>query len=482
MTRNVVLIVLDTVRKDYFDRFAPRLQGLSDVTLTECRATSTWSVPSHVSMFSGELPHQHGAHAESFTAAFDFQTGLADGTRFFTDDLSDHRSIGISSNIYMNEHFGFDEFFDAFFDHSIGSHKYTSLFPDAASRFDPPEGFETSRARWLYYLQHAVRQEYPLKSLANGLWRLVGDWVEELPIADLTDDGAAMNAHRAIKEAETSSEPFFLFLNFMDAHTPLRNVRAYDQHLHSASNRWSSNQYDRWTLLNDGSPDAEYTRNYRQLYGAAIDYLDRTMADLIEDLHEVTENDTTMIITADHGHNLGYESEAGLFHHTASTSEGVMHVPFEIVNPPSGAPSKITKLVSHTELADLVRALAADEWPAGLGEMEWIGAENVGFLGKTDPAESGLADPRYWNRMIRCAYNGAEKYEWDSLGESYHYQLDPGDPCEQELLEEDCEVPSEAMGLFEVGLMEYKDVWETKHQDLGFDAQTRGQLKELGYL
>jgi len=60
--RNVVLIVLDTVRKDYFDEYAYRLQDRSDVTFSNCRAASSWSVPSHASMITGELPHVHGIH------------------------------------------------------------------------------------------------------------------------------------------------------------------------------------------------------------------------------------------------------------------------------------------------------------------------------------------------------------------------------------------------------------------------------------
>jgi len=54
--RNVVVICLDTVRKDYFDRYAPRLQDRADVIYDQCRAVSSWSVPSHASMFDRGAP------------------------------------------------------------------------------------------------------------------------------------------------------------------------------------------------------------------------------------------------------------------------------------------------------------------------------------------------------------------------------------------------------------------------------------------
>ena len=60
MTRNVVLVCLDTVRKDYFDEYATRLQKLCDVSFEQCRAASSCSVRSHASFMTGELPYRHG--------------------------------------------------------------------------------------------------------------------------------------------------------------------------------------------------------------------------------------------------------------------------------------------------------------------------------------------------------------------------------------------------------------------------------------
>lgn len=61
-SRNVVLIVLDTVRKDFFDDYAPRLQEKADNSFDRCYAPSSWTIPSHASMLTGDLPHQHGVH------------------------------------------------------------------------------------------------------------------------------------------------------------------------------------------------------------------------------------------------------------------------------------------------------------------------------------------------------------------------------------------------------------------------------------
>ena len=61
--RNVVVLCLDTLRKDTLDRLARRLSALADVSFENCRAASGWSVPSHASMLTGQLPSEHDVHA-----------------------------------------------------------------------------------------------------------------------------------------------------------------------------------------------------------------------------------------------------------------------------------------------------------------------------------------------------------------------------------------------------------------------------------
>ncbi len=57
---SVVVTCLDSVRKDYFDEHAERVQALSDSSVDQCPAASTWSLPSHASMRTGQLPSTHG--------------------------------------------------------------------------------------------------------------------------------------------------------------------------------------------------------------------------------------------------------------------------------------------------------------------------------------------------------------------------------------------------------------------------------------
>jgi len=47
----------------------------------------------------------------------------------------------------------------------------------------------------------------------------------------------------------------------------------------------------------------------RRLYAATVDYLDRLVADLVRALETGDDRESILIVTADHGENLGYESD-----------------------------------------------------------------------------------------------------------------------------------------------------------------------------
>ncbi|WP_267639316.1 sulfatase-like hydrolase/transferase [Haloarchaeobius amylolyticus] len=487
MTRNVVLVVLDTVRKDTFDEYAPRLRNRAGSSFEQCRAASSWSTPSHTSMFTGELPHEHGVHAEHFDSTFDFsQFAIADT---FLGDLPDHRTVGLSANSYINPHFGFDALFDEFYDFSIGSHTAESLFTEGKTvqeymkRTDEP----SAAKRYVGFLKECLEHDRPAKSLANGVWALAGPKLKrmDVPIPEPVDDGAGVISDTMAETVEDGTEPTFVFANYMDAHTPLRNLLQHDRSLHSVPNSWSSTEIDKWELNKDGLATEEYTENYREVYAAAVDYLDRTVSDLVDRLQAATDRETTVVVTADHGHNLGYEADDDLFHHTGSMSEGVMHTPLEIINPPEGYPAVEDRLFSHLHLGDLLVDLAHERPLDEDYFHDRIPAETVGLLGG-DNATWGreFDDEEYawWNRMMRVVYEDGTKRQWNSLGESFRYRLDPDRPSWQGLVAEDVDIPEADREWFDVELAEYKRSVSETTQDTDFDDEVEDHLKQLGYL
>jgi len=145
-TRNVVLLVLDTVRKDVFDERASRLRKRPGVSFERAYAPSSWTVPSHASMFTGKLAHEHGVHAH------DIDYTKIDLKDTFLDAL-EHQTIGVSTNSFLSPQFGFDRLFDEFT--SLQGNE--ELLPggiDSAEFMDTTDA--AGIARYLAYLKAAA--------------------------------------------------------------------------------------------------------------------------------------------------------------------------------------------------------------------------------------------------------------------------------------------------------------------------------------
>lgn len=467
MSRNVALIVLDTVRKDYFDTYATQLQNRSDTSFLNCRAASSWSVPSHASMLTEQLPHVHGIHTH------DRYFDGVDREQTFLSRLPDHTAVGASANVFASATFGFDEPFDSYSD--IAPHR---RFPDGMDM----EKFIQDReregvGRFLEFLTTAAEHDHPLQSLGNGLAFKFDDVQLKLPIPKLTDDGAKLVRREATRKVKEATEPFFLFTNFMDAHAPLQHVFGFDSSIHGAPNSWSSRDFEQWNVILNGIDESNRAdvRHHRELYAAAVEYLDRQVSAFIDEVQAATDVETTFIITADHGENLGFDGDNGLFGHTNSLTEALLHVPCEIVNPPPGYDDTYTPYLSHLQLGELLTGIASGETPVPVRES--IPAEVIGS-GVGDPPEG---DKQYWDRMIRCAYRDNSKIEWDSEGGQYRYQLNFERPSRQELAEQNAVIPDWAASHFSGDINNTKEELSSTRPTDKISETTKNRLEELGY-
>ncbi len=467
---NVVLLCLDSVRKDYFDEYAPRLRRRADLDFAQCRAASGWSVPSHASMMTGELPHRHGIHV--YDREFD---GLSrDDT--FLGSLPDHRALGASANVYASEAFGFDGAFDAF----------RSVSPDR--RF--PSGMDVERwgqhcdesglARYAAFVRAALSDDSPLASLGNGIFAELSARFDDAPIPTPFDDGAKIVAKETQELVEDTREPFFLFANFMDGHGPFHHVLDYDRSLYDVPFSWNSGEYGTHAVNTEGVTDENrhHVENTRELYGAAVDYLDRQVCDLIDWLDANTDRETTVVVTADHGENLGYDADDQLLAHKGVLTEGLLHVPLLVVNAPDEFDAvDESRYVSHCSLGELLVSLANGDVPDVTAE--WIAAERIGSNMANNASEDERAE---WDRMIRVVYDGETKYEWDSAGETTRYRLDADQPNWQEPTDGDVPVDELEAEFFDEPLSEYKQRARNRSEDADVDDVIEDRLSDLGYV
>lgn len=462
MQRNVVLIILDTVRKDYFDEYAPRINKRADTSFEECRSAATWSPPSHASILTGELLHSHGVHdgSQSF--------GQIDEVDTFLHSLDDHHKFCITDHGLLQPTYEFDKFFD--------THRTTGW-----EQIVNNANLESSLEKYWTALGKTLTSGDPytiFKNVERGVWNEFPTVMRAIPSVKRPDQGAAELTRIAKSEVSNAPEPFFLFMNYMDAHTKYYVNKHLDPELHSVPEDWENDSHFVWE---SDEFDDEYLENYRELYGASIEYLDRKVSELIEFLTQNTGNETTVLITADHGHNLGYSTEDNLVGHMASVSEGVLHVPLVIINPPDGFPDSIDDYFSHLDLGTLIEYISkgissVDDIVGSPIPVEHEGL--VGYREKFDEFPGSRDEFDRWNRVLRAVYDEDIKYVYGTEGYVEAYDVNTGMDCHQRLLHERPEFPDWDDRLYEYGIAELQRTL----QDGDVSTDVRDDLRDLGYL
>ena len=119
---DVLVIVLDTVRADMMSTYghkhptSPQLDAVADagVTFEDATAPSSWTWPSHASLFTGTAPWEHGAHASLKAEG----VGLSDGhwgllamrkdlpTMAEQFSAAGYRTVSVASNRFLDPKLG----------------------------------------------------------------------------------------------------------------------------------------------------------------------------------------------------------------------------------------------------------------------------------------------------------------------------------------------------------------------------------------
>ena len=469
MDRNVIVICLDTVRKDYFDTYCSSLSTLSDTSFNECRSASSWSVPSHASMLTGELPHKHGVH----TYSPDFSRLAFEDT--FLADLPNHRLIGVSANSYASPVFGFDDFFDHF---SFVSR--SNRYPEA---LDPSEFFHQSSGPSgnVAYLRQALSHEKSVRSILNGVFQKLDGLIDKTPIPKPYDDGCSAVLCETTSRARESEEPFFAFVNLMDVHGPLRKIWQYDQTLQDVPNTFDSRDLNVLKInmdekFDEYETDLEY---YRKLYAAAIEYLDRQVSEFVARIQDICERELTVVITSDHGEQLVEQDIDRRFGHiTPDLTEQLLHVPLEVINTPDDTAAETNELFSHLTLGELVTSYARgrDLRPSSKS----VAAEVVGIGVSNIPYDHDQFEQ--WDRTVRCVYDDGIKYVWNSNGEIDCFRVRDC-PASSEM-ETTCRDLSGIRNRapFSKPINEFAESVRSDPRTISIDNGTRNRLADLGYL
>ncbi len=183
-----------------------------------------------------------------------------------------------------------------------------------------------------------------------------------------------------LEAAGSTGKPFFLFLNYMDAHNPYVPPPPFDTRYGAldSSFRWSG-----YSLLRDAvsirrarTMDDRTRAHLESQYDGAIAYLDQELHELFARLRVLGLYDNTLIIvTSDHGEGFGERSMVG---HGLSLYQHEVHVPLMLKYPHSAAGTVVDTPVGSVDILPTVLDVIGSPTLPGLDGISLRRAPSVG--------------------------------------------------------------------------------------------------------
>ena len=447
-TPNVLLVTLDTVRADHLSLYGygkettPFLKVLAKESsvFSHAISPSNWTLPGHASLFTGLFPAVHGARNET---SHDLGRPLSKRFRTIAEVLQDRGYA--TSSIVANF---------VFLGPSFGLHR----------------GFEVLDAR-----SPATTRVFLLRwPLSQIIRNLLPAWGDELLTRRAEQITASALQH--IEAAQRTGAPFFVFVNYMDAHAPYVPPSPYRERF--ATRRYpyrpslASTSFDRMAA---GKPvltpdEREYLVSQ---YDGAIAYLDENLRSLVDGLRRMgAVDDTLIVITSDHGESFG---EHGLVNHGTSLYEDQVRVPLLVKYPRSSGARVVDDPVSTVDLFTLIRTVVSGGGRYVPLTSQYVIAESFPMHLSSDPT------PAY-HHGGRAIYQGRYKLIDDTIQRKvalYDLGADPGET--HDLTIEPAAAPI-GSGLTRTLMTWVRSAHGAVEPALTLDEEAIRKLRALGYV
>ncbi len=430
---NVLLVVLDSVRAadcplyDARRETTPRLSRFAAEgrTYTGARAPSNWSLPSHVSLFTGIETHAHRVTVHD---------RLLPGNTVF-EDLADR---GYETGLFTENGF--------LAGHEVGV----------------KEAFETVET---------VPDDHPDRYDTTEL--------------DPGPDGFYY-ADRFARWSADRDGPWAACVNLMDAHRPFEPRAAYDRWGDGRAREIQRDLPARWEwTFHGGERPYWQLRGLESLYRGGIRQADAILGRIVDGLRERGELDETLVVVCgDHGDGFGepglLDGEPTAVSHIVPMHEELLHVPL-VVRPPGGAGGeRIDGPAALTAFPDVALSHAdpdRDPPAAGFSADTVVASKQPVTADLRERFEAACEDVERFVAPSRAVYTAAvdgavrKRYYWgEAAGECLIHRPDaveyvgPADPDAVD-------------AAFDEGEADVREPMAGRQAD----DETREQLAALGY-
>jgi len=339
---DVLFISLDSVRADDLtftdEQAAPHMTRLAErgTRFEQAVSGSSWTLPAHAQMFTGNPPLVHGAQIDTIRI---------DPLHATLPELlaaRGYHTLGFWTGWYLADEFGFARGFDRY---------------ESAMTIDPA----ANRA-----LRQALEERGDSETSITSLLKQVASH------RDITSEQLVAEARAALAELE-DRRPVFLFAHFFDPHYDYIPPAPYDTRFDPdySGGIDGHGYWDNRAIFDASkSPPRQISdrdlAHVRALYRGEIAWTDASVGALLE-LFEQRRGleHTLVVIAADHGEEFFEHGDRG---HRNTLFDEVLRVPLLIAPPGSdaGRPRAVAGQVTLSDLLPTVVDYAGASLPEGL--------------------------------------------------------------------------------------------------------------------
>lgn len=328
---NIIILMLDSARLDKFSCYGykrkttPNIDKISkeSTIFTDAITQGPWTLPSHTSLFTGLYPYEHKK-----TNGFNLSgLNINKSIQTLPEILSKkgYVSLGLSSNPWIGKLTDLDTRFDAFIGDNL---KITG---------DIKPGYKLSRMckgnRYINKLSYVLTEKDIISNIYIDHNKLSKIFIEILT-----------------NWIEKQKKPFFAFVNLMNCHNPYFPPKDI---LMKFNNKQKTKPGKLNVKINNfvcgkEKPNKELEREVHNYYDSCLNYVDREIGKLISFMKQKKIiDDTLIIITSDHGKNLGEYKRKNLLHYVKDIN---IKIPLIVKYKGIFKPKKIDKTVQLMDI------------------------------------------------------------------------------------------------------------------------------------
>ena len=404
--KNIILITIDSLRADHLSclgyqrKITPNMDELAKKGILFSQMISNGSgTPSAVPpIMTSTYPLMYGGY-ESISRE---RITIAEVLKKYN-----YSTAAFHSNTYLSRFYGYNRGFDVFYDDLIyeKDRKKNKIFAHVNRKLNSIYKILSNYASAAVTLKKPVNWYLPYMS-ANLLNQKAISWFRE-----------------------NNPERFFLWMHYMDVHTPYMPPEKFVKEINEDLTRYQVLKANKYFSKSKEISKKDLD-NLMDLYDAGIKYMDSAIFSFISQLEtDGFMKDTMVIITADHGEEF---MEHGDLNHHSKLYDELIHVPLIIYAPDHiNDPKVIHNLVEHLDIAPtILNALGIKKFDNFLGEslLPLIDKEendDKGVISETsDPPNVLKIDPQLRKTSYRT-FNWKYIHYANKVDELYNVLKDP---------------------------------------------------------